>query len=76
MKQKEIEGGTCLYGHSDIFIHCNESDRPADEGMWTQWEEIGYCAATDFYKQKIRNCYLNDTSNPFCSGRWLEVNMK
>ena len=73
MKQPEVQDDTCLYGQSDIFIHCDQSNGPSEDGIWTDWSEDPSCDLTDFYRQKVRNCNLKDSLNPFCPGRWLEV---
>ena len=33
-----IDGGTCIEGVSDIFLHC-EGSYPQSEGKWTDFEE-------------------------------------
>ena len=64
-----IDGGTCLKGVSDVFVHCEAPLTPV-VGSWSSWNSIGYCQNRDYFQQKFRLC---GGKNAFCSGPWLEL---
>ena len=74
LRNYQIEGGTCLQGHSDVFVHC-----PADkknEGIWSEWSEWNFPSHGAMFKQRKRTCKKTGRSAApsFCEGTgWLEV---
>ena len=75
MRHYKIDGGTCLRGASDIYIHCSSGSRQI--GYWGNWTEETYVPSTSYFRQQFRNCFKNETSSgdgpAFCKGSWLEV---
>jgi len=65
-----IDGGTCIEGVSDIFLHC-KGNYPQSEGQWTDFEELT-SISTEYFVQHRRVCTGKDI-NPFCSGPWLKM---
>ena len=59
-----MEGGTCLRGESNLFIHCiplntsRESINYSEKySTWSEWTTQKYCdTRTDYFKTKWRNC--------------------
>ena len=43
LRHYETEGGTCLTGLSDIYVHCATVAEPT-VGAWSEWAEETYCA--------------------------------
>ena len=41
----EKEGGSCLRGITDLFVHCKLMKNPPDLGQWSDWHEaeMGEC---------------------------------
>lgn len=73
------DGGTCVRGQSDIYIHC-----PAPEsnsvGSWSSWYEIkslgDRCSPSDFFSQRYRTCKTVQEAgrqHPYCPGPWLQL---
>ena len=73
------DGGTCVRGQSDIFIHCPTLESN-NLGSWSSWNEIKSlgesCSPTDFFSQRYRTCKtdLAGRQTPYCPGPWLQVN--
>merc|ERR1711970_1228518 len=48
LKNYRIEGGSCLKGQSDIYVHCEAPPSP-QLSTWSNWNEIGNCQPTDYF---------------------------
>ena len=71
IRNYRVDGGSCMKGESDIFIHCEAPQSPI-RSTWSSWNEIGDCRMTDYFQQKVREC---TGTNTFCPGPWLEVHL-
>lgn len=71
------EGGSCLRGVTDVFIHC-ELPSTLTLGTWTEWDGAdSYCdPKKDYFKQRHRKCGDADGDQSiayWCPGPWLEL---
>ena len=69
LKHYSIDGGTCIKGRSDVFIHCTDETPPTHmKGEWAEWESEPFCSPVQFSIQKFRKC-----NRGRCTGRWMQV---
>ena len=68
------DGGSCLTGESEIFIHCSTKNR-LEPGVWSKWYgDSQWCdPKKDFFKQKFRYCRDSSNKPALCPGSWLMV---
>merc|ERR1712048_579749 len=86
LRDYEKEGGTCLRGKSDIYVHCgmkkqNQKKKLPEIGQnlpgeWTEWDTPIPCFGNQPFTQTLRTCKSTDKSGEraFCRGRWLKPN--
>ena len=76
IRNYRVDGGSCLKGHSDMFIHCQASSMP-EVGSWSPWREMPVCSPVDYFRQRFRTCESNDPASivGYCQGPWLEVSL-
>jgi len=82
LRNYRTDGGACLKGHSDIYIHCDPPNR-AIYGIWSSWTELEEKSETDYFRQKTRECRRpaengvipdSQTQIPLiCAGPWMEL---
>ena len=53
-----MDGGTCLSGKSDIFIHCKSRDKKVINGQWSEWTQV----TGEFKGKNDGMCNLPDPS--------------
>ena len=76
------DGGTCVEGESDVFVHCQKRSSTSF-GEWSEWisADEGVCKRSDYFRQEYRVCRRrappdggkpgNDDDAPFCAGPWI-----
>ena len=67
-----IKGGTCLQGHSEMYLHCLSEVNPRI-GFWSNWQDIPKygekCSDFEHFLHRHRMC---EPSGAYCPGPWLE----
>ena len=72
------DGGTCIQGISDIYIHCSFKGSPILGVLQKSENTIVGCRHGQF-SQEISECINTNKTNslgtavPKCEGRWLKV---
>merc|ERR1711962_790020 len=86
LRDYEREGGTCLRGKSDIYVHCGMKKENQKKtlteigqnlaGQWTEWDTPIPCYGNNPFSQSFRTCQSEDNksnSRAFCKGRWMKL---
>ena len=75
MRDYKTQGGSCLKGKSDVYIHCTPPKKTY-HGTWSEWSEVEECDRIDFFAQRYRKCQSKHAELVFCPGSWLQVRHK
>jgi len=67
-----FDGGSCLKGVSDIFVHC-DTPKKIKAGEWSDWKksDLPCDPFQDYFTQEFRNC--ENGVNGYCIGPWLKL---
>ena len=70
-----FDGGSCLKGFSDIFVHC-DPPKKTKAGEWSDWQksDLPCDPFQDYFTQEFRNC--ENGVNGYCIGPWLKASLR
>ena len=54
LRNYEKEGGSCLRGLSDVFIHCSLGNTTPKFGTWTEWHQADGGVCHSCYNQGLK----------------------